>query len=407
MVPSALINSAIPGTRLLEIMQADMPTLLLMLIVASATLTLSTGWVARREAKDGLALWSWGLSAHTLALVLLGLRGIAPDFLSIIVANMAISGAYALFLGALLQLQGRRISSCWFWVPPLSIGGTFWLFMPDVHARIIISGVVSCAQHVMILSLMMTPGHVIKGRGKDLLICAFAIMIMTIGYRAIAVASGAVIIADITQGTTIQVLQFVASFVSLVLGSNGFVLMAKEHADERFRALAKRDTLTGAWNRACMQEIACQEMNRHNRYGHPVSLIMADIDYFKKINDRFGHATGDLVLKEFCKVVQGCVRSSDAFGRWGGEEFLLILPNSSLASTAELAERIRHELEGHSFPDVRKVTASFGVAGYREGETWEHWLNRADMALYRAKAAGRNAVEMEEINPQRLELQLV
>jgi diguanylate cyclase (GGDEF)-like protein len=388
-------------------MRADMPTLLMMLIAASATLTFSVGWVARRDAKDGLSLWSWGLSLNTLALVLLGLRGIAPDFLSIIVANMAISGSYALFLGALLQLQGRNISSCWFWAPPLSIAGSFLLFMPDVHSRIIISGAVFCAQQVMILCLMMTPGHVIKGHGKHLLICAFTIMILTISYRTSAVAFGTVIIVDVTQNATIQVLLFVASFVSLVLGSNGFVLMAKEHADERFRMLAQKDTLTGTWNRAYMQEIAWQEMSRHNRYGHPISLVMADLDYFKEINDRFGHAAGDLVLKEFCKVVLGCVRSSDAFGRWGGEEFLLILPNSSLSSAAELAERIRHGLEGHIFSDVRKVTASFGVAEYRPEETWEQWLNRADLALYRAKAAGRNKVEMEEIIQQKLELQLV
>lgn len=387
-------------------MPADMPTLLMMLIAASVTLTFSVGWVARRDAKDGLSLWSCGLSLNTLALVLLGLRGIAPDFLSIIVANVAISGAYALFLGALLQLQGRNISSCWLWGPPLSIAGTFLLFMPDVYARIIISGAVFCAQHVMILCLMMTPGYVIKGRGKHLLICAFAIMILTIGYRTSAVALGTVIIVDLTQSATVQVLLFVASFVSLVLGSNGFVLMAKEHADERFRMLAKKDTLTGVWNRAYMQEMAWQEANRHNRYGHPVSLIMADIDYFKEINDRFSHATGDLVLKEFCRVVQRCVRSSDAFGRWGGEEFLLILPDSSLSSAAELAERIRHELDGHTFSDVRKVTASFGVAGYRRGEAWEHWLNRADLALYRAKAEGRNKVAIEETNQPIVELQL-
>ena len=386
-------------------MQAHMPTLLMMLITASATLTFSVGWVARREAKDGLSLWAWGLALNTLALVLLGLRGIIPDVFSIIVANTAISGAYALFLAALLQLQGRGISALWFWIPPLSIVGTFPLFMSDVHARIIISGVVFCAQHVMILCLMMAPVHVIKGRGKHLLICAFAIMILTIGYRTMAIAFGTVVIVNITQSTMAQVLLFVASFVALVLGSNGFVLMAKEHADERFRLLANKDTLTGAWNRAYMQEMAWQEMSRQNRYGHPVSLIMADIDHFKETNDSFGHAAGDQVLREFCRVVQNCVRSSDALGRWGGEEFLLILPNSLLSSAAELAERIRRDLESHEFSDVRKITASFGVAMYQQKETWEHWLNRADMALYRAKAAGRNRVETEEIAQRILDLE--
>ena len=379
-------------------MQVHMPTLLMMLIAASATLMFSVGWVACRDVKDGLSLWARGLALNTLALVLLGLRGSVPDYLSIIVGNVAISGAYALFLAALLQLQDRRIASFWFWLPPLSIAATFPLFMSNVNARIIISSAVFCLQHVIIVCLMMASQYVIKGRGKHLLICAFTIMILTICSRAFVIATGSVVIMDITQNTPLQTLLLVASFVALVLGSNGFVLMAKEQADDRFRLLAKKDTLTGVWNRAHLQEVARQEMIRQQRYGHSVSLVMADIDYFKKINDSFGHAAGDEVLKEFCRIVQDCIRSSDAFGRWGGEEFLLVLPSSALSSAAELAERIRSQLANHEFPDVRKITASFGVAVYQQDETWEHWLHRADMALYLAKAAGRNRVEIEDKN---------
>lgn len=379
-------------------MQFHMPTLFMMVIAASATLMFSVGWVACREVKDGLSLWARGLALNTLALVLLGLRGSVPDYLSIIVANVAISGAYTLFLAALLQLQDRRIPTFWFWFPPLSIAVMFPLFMSNVNARIIISSVVFLMQHVIILWLMMASQYVIKGRGKHLLIGAFTIMILTIFSRVLVIATGSVVIVDIAQNTPIQTLLLVASFVALVLGSNGFVLMAKEHADERFRLLAKKDTLTGVWNRAHMQEMARQEMIRQQRYGHSVSLIMADIDYFKKINDSFGHAGGDRVLKEFCRIVQDCIRSSDALGRWGGEEFLLVLPNSAHSGAAELAERIRSQLESHEFSDVHKITASFGVAVYQQDETWEHWLHRADMALYLAKAAGRNRVEMEESN---------
>lgn len=377
-------------------MQASMPTLLMMLIIASATLMFSVGLVASRGAKDGLSLWAWGLALNTLALVLLGLRGSASNWLSIIGANTAISGAYALFLAALLQLQSRRISAFWLWSPPLSIFCTFPLFMADVSARILISSLVFFTQHVMILSLMMASQYVIKGRGKHLLICAGAITMTTILGRAVAIASGATVITDVTQSSTPQVLMLVASFVALLLASNGFVLMAKEQADERFRLLAKKDALTGAWNRAYMQEMALQEMIRQKRYGHPVSLIMADIDYFKKINDRFGHLAGDEALREFARVVQSCIRSSDALGRWGGEEFLLILPNSALTNAVELAERIRCELATHNFPDIHKITASFGVAVYRQDEKWEHWLHRTDMALYRAKAMGRDRVATDD-----------
>ena len=377
-------------------MQASMPSLLMMLIIASATLMFSVGLVADRGAKDGLSLWAWGLALNTLALVLLGLRGSVSDGLSIIGANTAISGAYALFLAALLQLQSRHISAFWLWSPPLSIFCTFPLFMSDLSARIIISSLVFFTQHVMILSLMMASQYVIKGRGKHLLICAGAIMLTTILGRAFVIASGTTVITDIAQSSTIQVTMLVASFVALLLGSNGFVLMAKEQADERFQLLAKKDSLTGAWNRAYMQEMALREIIRQKRYGHPVSLVMADIDYFKNINDRFGHLAGDEALRELTRVVQSCIRSSDALGRWGGEEFLLILPNSALTNAVELAERIRCELAKNDFPDIHEITASFGVAVYQQDEKWEQWLHRTDMALYRAKAMGRDRVAADD-----------
>lgn len=377
-------------------MQPSMPSLLMMLIIASATLMFSVGLVADRGAKDGLSLWAWGLALNTLALVLLGLRGSVSDCLSIIGANTAISGAYALFLAALLQLQSRHISAFWLLSPPLSIFCTFPLFMSDVSARIIISSLVFFTQHVMILSLMMASQYVIKGRGKHLLICAGAIMMTTIFGRAFVIASGTTVITDIAQSSTIQAMMLIASFVALLLGSNGFVLMAKEQADERFQLLAKKDSLTGAWNRAYMQEMALREMIRQKRYGHPVSLIMADIDYFKNVNDRFGHLAGDEALREFTRVVQSCIRSSDALGRWGGEEFLLILPNSALTNAVELAERIRCELAKNNFLDIHKITASFGVAVYQQDEKWEQWLHRTDMGLYRAKAMGRDRVAADD-----------
>jgi len=154
--------------------------------------------------------------------------------------------------------------------------------------------------------------------------------------------------------------------------------------------------LTGIWNRAHLEVVARQEIERQQRYGHPVSLVMVDIDCFKRINDDFGHATGDSVLIAFCRLMQESVRVSDVLGRWGGEEFLLILPNTPFASATELAERVRGLLAAQSFPEVGKVTASFGVTTRQSGESWEHWLHRSDMLLYRAKAGGRNRVEAAE-----------
>ena len=152
------------------------------------------------------------------------------------------------------------------------------------------------------------------------------------------------------------------------------------------------DALTGIWNRHKIHDTACTEIQRFSRYGHPVSLIFMDLDHFKQVNDEFGHAVGDDVLRHFCQVVSQCMRSTDLLGRWGGEEFVIIAPNSSLETAVAMAERICQAVKEFPFPEVGVVTASFGVAACCADESWDHWLSRADRALYEAKKTGRDCV---------------
>ncbi len=172
--------------------------------------------------------------------------------------------------------------------------------------------------------------------------------------------------------------------------ANSNASLAAAHED--LKQLAMRDPLTGAWNRRRLEEIVRQEMLRKERYGHPVSLIFIDLDHFKNINDTHGHAVGDDVLRQFCAIARQGMRATDVLGRWGGEEFVIALPNSGLVIANLLAERIRTAMMAYTFPQVGDATASFGVAECRTGETWEEWLARADSALYAAKQAGRNRV---------------
>jgi len=152
------------------------------------------------------------------------------------------------------------------------------------------------------------------------------------------------------------------------------------------------DTLTGIWSRIKILDIASIEMERFNRYAHPVSLIFIDLDFFKNINDSFGHSVGDDVLRKFSEITAQCMRSTDSFGRWGGEEFLIVTANSSLDTAVALAERIRIAIQKFEFPVIGHITASFGVAMYKHQESWDLWVSRADKALYKAKKAGRNQV---------------
>jgi diguanylate cyclase (GGDEF)-like protein len=170
-----------------------------------------------------------------------------------------------------------------------------------------------------------------------------------------------------------------------------------EHKTARLEQIAAHDPLTGAANRARFEELLFAEQQRFNRApGSRFSVILFDIDHFKRVNDTWGHNQGDLVLKGIVQQVQGRLRRIDTLARWGGEEFSVLLPQTSGADAYLVAEKIRQSLEQVEFGQVGRVTASFGVAMYQPGESNAELLGRADNALYRAKHAGRNRVELAE-----------
>jgi diguanylate cyclase (GGDEF)-like protein len=156
--------------------------------------------------------------------------------------------------------------------------------------------------------------------------------------------------------------------------------------------LAETDYLTKIYNRLKFDNIFISEIMRAQRYKTSLCLIIFDIDNFKKINDTYGHHTGDTVLIEMAKVVSNNIRSTDIFARWGGEEFVILTPNTDIEHARELAERLRVAIEGYVFNESISVTCSFGVAEFREGDTKDALSKRADDALYEAKRSGKNRV---------------
>jgi diguanylate cyclase (GGDEF)-like protein/PAS domain S-box-containing protein len=163
---------------------------------------------------------------------------------------------------------------------------------------------------------------------------------------------------------------------------------------QELERLATTDRLTETYNRTKYEEIMEVEMEKVRRYGQPLSLIMFDIDYFKETNDRYGHMTGDNVLKSIANIVREHKRTVDYLFRWGGEEFVIVAPETDLEQAASLAERLREVIEGYSFDDVVKVTVSFGITKFHEGDTNDSLITRVDAAMYKAKNNGRNRVEI-------------
>ncbi len=178
----------------------------------------------------------------------------------------------------------------------------------------------------------------------------------------------------------------------------GHALIALGNA-QRHRTVEKQalvDGLTGLANRRLCTAALEQELARAERFGEPFALVLADIDDFKAVNDRFGHPTGDEVLKAFAGLLHGSIREIDLAGRWGGEEFAVLLPETDVEGGAKLAERIRHTLaeqelvaaNGHTF----QVTASFGVAAFPAASSQDQLVAAADRGLYDAKRSGKNRV---------------
>jgi diguanylate cyclase len=167
----------------------------------------------------------------------------------------------------------------------------------------------------------------------------------------------------------------------------------------RLRELNIRDQLTGAYNRRYLESRLAEECNRHGRYGRPLSVIMLDIDFFKKVNDQHGHEAGDRVLAAVAKRLSGSIRKSDCLVRYGGEEFCCILPETGLESACLLADRFRAAVEQLGIPTGSgklQVTISLGVAQLKADDTPLSLLKRADEGLYDAKHSGRNRVMARE-----------
>jgi diguanylate cyclase (GGDEF)-like protein len=211
-------------------------------------------------------------------------------------------------------------------------------------------------------------------------------------------------LADTFKGMVARMQDLVANLESKVAlrteelaATNDMLAQAVQELDEKNHALevmTRTDRLTGLANRRRLEEALRTEVLRARRYGKPFSVILLDIDHFKDVNDLYGHQAGDNVLIAIAGLLTRTARETDVVGRYGGEEFLLVCPETEIQVVAALAERLRHEFTTTDFPLVGRVTSSFGVAEFAQNDDVHTLLERADQALYRAKDSGRNRVEV-------------
>lgn len=187
-------------------------------------------------------------------------------------------------------------------------------------------------------------------------------------------------------GTNLSESEFIISFTDIT---------ETENLKQQYKLQATTDTLTKIHNRQKFNDIFEKEFYGARRYDKPLSLIMADIDHFKLINDTYGHQTGDKILVEFATILKKHIRLSDSLARWGGEEFMIVAAETSLDEAVAFATNLRDEILAHEFSDQIRLTASFGVAQLKNDDTHTFFLKRVDEALYRAKEAGRNRITVQ------------
>ena len=190
----------------------------------------------------------------------------------------------------------------------------------------------------------------------------------------------------ILMGTILAIIYFVGNIMDL-----------ERMYREKFNFLSNHDQLTGVFNFRHFQEQLAHEIERANRYDHPLALVLFDIDDFKKYNDTFGHEAGNLVLHTAAEIMDGQIRKTDILARFGGEEFVILMPETDQAGAVLVAERIRQTISRHDFPE-RQVTVSAGVAVYpAEATNAKELFKRADDYLYQSKSGGKNRIRYERL----------
>ena len=383
-------------------MTADVPTLLLMIVVSSVVASAALLVLNGSQRRDGLQYWAAGLLLSAGAHGLLLLYGRIPNVSSVVLGNALLSAALAGFLLAVRRFHGRPLHWVRALAPVLTIAVLMFIFQRNFAVRVAVNGIGLAAQAAWVLwALLRHQRRREEGvsRGALLVAGGLVLLLLTVLIRGVLAIFYSLDIASILQGNLVQTLTFMVSFMVTLVISFGFVFMAKERADAANVRLAAQDALTGVANRRALMLALEHELASAARQHTPLSLLMLDLDHFKRVNDHYGHLAGDQVLRHTVAVVRQRLRAQDVLGRYGGEEFLLLLPGTDVAGAQQLAQQLCQALQAapcHWRDQSIAVTASVGIASVSASAPtdWETLLQAADQALYRAKDNGRNRVEV-------------
>lgn len=343
---------------------------------------------------QGLREWSGGPLWIFVSTLLFGGRGTLPDFVTVVLANLALLAGTLLLLAGTVRFFNRNwptglLPGALLMVLPL----LWWwgVYAPNYSSRLVLGNLIMAGVSVIMATLIaIHDRRSFPARFTILVLGLLATVTLGRSVSAFLHPVG----HDLFSNSWPQVVYLTGfSFGSLLL-TIGLVLLADERLRQELHHLVSHDSLTGALSRHALFQEGQKEMERARRNGKPLAALMLDLDHFKQINDSHGHQVGDRVLKDFADRVQSSLRRVDVLGRFGGEEFLVLLPEADTDQALAVAERIRasrtHE------PGLPVCTVSIGLAavtstvGSGVHATLDNLIARADAALYRAKTQGRD-----------------
>lgn len=384
----------------------DIPTAIKLCSMADLSIV-ALLWLYRYEggSKRALSFFVSGQFLRALGMSLISFRGIIPLLLSAHVGNILVYIGIALEIFAFTLISPSRFRLTEPLIAVVVTGALLFASIDFLYP----DQAVAKTRYVLVSSLVISSLYALgglslfgatcssrlrKGLGAIFIVLALCFL----GRLHLSFAHG----MNIFTPGLIQSLTFVAILIATIVCGIGFMLLMHEAADKALRLAATTDALTGLANRRRFNEVLNTEFFRLKRSGAPLSLIILDVDYFKRFNDRYGHVQGDECLRAIGQAIKASVhRPSDLAARFGGEEFMVIAPETGANGALALAERIRHAVTRLEIPHedntaAPHVTASLGVATRyaSELETPESLVELADQALYQAKHSGRNQTQI-------------
>lgn len=354
-----------------------------------------------RRAYPGFDDWMISQVLLAVSIMLLSLYQTLSPWISLVLGNGLLMLAQVFVYTGTLRFFNLPLHRHWpyYGLALAATGGFAWLVAIDAPGSMRSMLFSLCMVIVMArLSVaLLVNKQVKKDTSLVLLMAAVLVALLFFGARGLILCY--VGLDNVTWNLRLLAASFYVAIIYSSLLVFGFLQLVQARtegelhtAHARTEELANTDQLTGAWNRRRFECEAEDEIARAARHPQPLSLIMFDIDDFKQVNDRDGHQAGDAILTGICSLVRRQIRRTDALVRWGGDEFLILLPQTRATDAETLAQQLCTSVASFQAGPVSKVTLSMGVAGHHCGESLAAWLARADANVYAAKAQGRNRV---------------